>query len=211
MLQISTPVFGTTDAQKKEERRYMLKCPQHVAGCTGLFDYTHLMAFPSKPDWFGPWYCDECGWAVTAAGYSHGQMLVTALPERKINTLVLLVLNGASLRDEPIFLVTQGMVFEKNGKIDYSNQEYFYEQHTCPTNFLRADMLVGDDTDPHGIFRYLETVAMPDDWRERDAREIGDYEKLFATLRSAHAMHGQPAKLIMADLIRQQEEKPKLG
>lgn len=212
MIHLTNPVFGTSDGAKQEERRYKLKCPHHVSGCTGLFDYTHLMMPGSLSDRFGPWYCDECGWATTATNLQYGNLQVTALPERRVRTLVLLMFVGATSRNEPLFLVTQGMSFEKNGKagLDEARDKYYYEEHTCPSNFVHAEVLAGDDADPHGIFQHLETVVMPDDWRERDTQEIGDYEKLFATLRRSKAMYGQPVKLIMADLIRHQQEQRKI-
>ena len=39
--------------------------------------------------------------------------------------------------------------------------EYYYEEHTCPTNFIRVPMIAVDgDTDPHGIFRFVRSVWM---------------------------------------------------
>ncbi len=42
-----------------------------------------------------------------------------------------------------------------------AREKYFYEQHTCPTNFIRIPLIaVNGDTDPHGIFEFVESVWM---------------------------------------------------
>ena len=37
------------------------------------------------------------------------------------------------------------------------HQRYFYNEHTCPTNWTNEieEMAVGDDKDPHGIFKFV--------------------------------------------------------
>ena len=37
------------------------------------------------------------------------------------------------------------------------HERYFYEEHTCPTNWFSEveQISVGDDTDPHGLFEFV--------------------------------------------------------
>ena len=42
------------------------------------------------------------------------------------------------------------------------HHEYYYNEHTCPTNYMRNVVAVIDlkhqDQDPHGIFEYIATL-----------------------------------------------------
>ncbi len=37
------------------------------------------------------------------------------------------------------------------------SQRYYYEEHTCPSNFLGVEKVMDDsgDEDPHGIFAFV--------------------------------------------------------
>jgi len=39
-----------------------------------------------------------------------------------------------------------------------SNLEYYYEEHTCPINYLHhaLEVRLGDDADPHGLARFVD-------------------------------------------------------
>jgi hypothetical protein len=59
--------------------------------------------------------------------------------------------------------VIEGMYF--NGEFDIDNKRYFYEEHTCPTNYLGVEMVVDlndGDTDPHGIFEFVGAIPYVD-------------------------------------------------
>ncbi len=78
-------------------------------------------------------------------------------------TLDLLVIDmavgdGDSL---PLYFVVEGVaVFDDTEKMN-SHHEYFYEEHTCPTNFIRIPLIsVDGDHDPHGVFRFVRSVWM---------------------------------------------------
>lgn len=106
----------------------------------------HLMDADTETEW----YCDECG-EKFGLKFKDGRMWTRKVPgEKKIKTLVL-------LRNANVGLVVEGMAFE-NGP---GNDDYFYNEHTCPTNYLKKVKVVIDlkhgDTDPHGIFVYVAT------------------------------------------------------
>ena len=45
------------------------------------------------------------------------------------------------------------------------NEEYFYNEHTCPTNYMTEVVkVISEDgnEDPHGIFAYVKTEP----WRD---------------------------------------------
>ncbi len=95
------------------------------------------------------WYCDACGEKI-ALTFKDGRMFTGKVPgERKSKTLVL-------LRNGDIGLVVEGMSFEDNPS---GGDAYFYNEHTCPTNYLKHVKVIIDlkrgDTDPHGIFQFV--------------------------------------------------------
>ena len=74
-------------------------------------------------------------------------------------TLNLLAIDAKS---GPIYFVFEGLgtwpVTHEELQI---NQRFFYEEYTCPTNFTRAALIVHDgDSDPHGVFRFVESIWM---------------------------------------------------
>lgn len=77
-------------------------------------------------------------------------------------TLVCLKIDGA---DGPIFFVVEGL--SHWGPLDemLSSERYFYEEHTCPTNFIRIPLIVENgDMDPHGVFEFVDAVWMTDEY-----------------------------------------------
>lgn len=50
-----------------------------------------------------------------------------------------------------------------------SNTRYFYEEHTCPTNYIRIPMICfNKDVDPHGLFKFEEAVWMVEGKHDED-------------------------------------------
>lgn len=88
-------------------------------------------------------------------------------PEGKAKALVLLRLlpvKGTVLK-ELIHIVVE--------KKNYSHEEdlkkfsdiaaYWYNDHTCPANYLGVvSVIEGGDDDPHGIFQFVEAIWMPE-------------------------------------------------
>ena len=120
----------------------------------------------------GPWYCDNCGKAWSMKFYENGDIEIIQREEMKQKTLV-------ALRHNNIFLLVEGMVFNN----DYSSDEYYYNEHTCPTNYLRRVEVIIDgdnnDPDPHGLFEYMKAIPYPENYDICNA-SIEDLEKLFS-------------------------------
>jgi hypothetical protein len=64
------------------------------------------------------------------------------------------------LKRGPLLLVVKG----ENYSDFEPNHEYHYNEHTCPTNYLRRTVMLIDletlDTDPHGAFTYITNAPM---------------------------------------------------
>lgn len=119
-----------------------LKCGE------GEFSVEHL--FRENFAKAGPWYCDLCG-----EGHDFelrgGDLDVSLAGKTKRKTTVLLRLPPQA---EPIYFLVHGMAFSSSKKEDlYSNARYFYEEHTCATNWLKdvQCVLAHGSADPHGL------------------------------------------------------------
>lgn len=109
------------------------------------------------------WYCDDCGvrYEINRIG---DQFRLQPLKERKLKTLVTLESEG------PVRLLVEGMEFTNaDGSRDLDSEHhssYFYDEHTCPTNFMGNVVRIIDpidgDTDPHGIFAFVSVEP----WRD---------------------------------------------
>ena len=157
----------------------LFACPE----CGSLeHSYGHL----ADGSTFGPWYCDECGCSVR--GRVTGESVDIELhTERKINTLVLLRLREPLATGEQVHVVVKGMTFCAPGETpDFEHDVYFYEEHTCPWNWLRLPIKEDDDTDPHGLFVHQETVLMPQGYGDfsNHLDGIEQWRELFESLRA---------------------------
>lgn len=153
----------------------MINCPE----CgSPEFSFDHL----GVGSLFGPWYCDECGCGIRGEVISGGAE-ITIHSDRKAKTLVLLRLDKEV--SPPVHIVVEGMIFyPANGKpeINKESKAFFYNEHTCPWNYLGVRIKEGDDTDPHGIFAFQEAVLMPDSY-DGDLHGIEEWKELFPSLR----------------------------
>lgn len=112
---------------------------------------------------WGPWYCGECGGRFMGTVGIDGQSAAIEKIEGggKIETLVLLRVT------DPCFVVVRGMRFADHE----DNSEYFYNEHTCPTNWApKIEAFIQDgDTDPHGVAGFVRVIDMPSGHDEDDA------------------------------------------
>ncbi|HVZ88069.1 MAG TPA: hypothetical protein VHG72_13945 [Polyangia bacterium] len=112
------------------------------------------------------WFCDRCGWEYAGTVYADGSATVEKTGKRKIETRVLLKLEP--LKGD-VFIEVEGMTFlgvgeTIEGKDLIEDSRYYYEEHTCPTNYLRVvqELWEGDyGHDPHGMFRVVDVVPAP--------------------------------------------------
>lgn len=58
---------------------------------------------------------------------------------------------------ESIYLILKGT----KGK----NTEYLYNEHQCPSNYLRdvTEVYINDDPDPHGLFKFVASIDKLED------------------------------------------------
>lgn len=124
---------------------------------------SHLFQEAERWKTFGTWYCDKCGGSYKGC-LKNGQVYVEKLTQTYKRTCVFLK------KDNMILIVKGG----QHSNLE-NNDRYFYEEHTCPTNYLKSVEVIVDtnreNTDPHGIFEYLGTIPYQD-FNEKPYEEI---------------------------------------
>lgn len=119
---------------------------------------------------FGPWYCDEddCGRSWTGVRTSDGAELTFVETNKRTVFIELRYCDDPKLK-----IVVSGMEFLNSitlpgavggGTTDPivypDHHEYYYNEHTCPTNYLGVEEVrYGDDYDPHGVFEFVRVLT----------------------------------------------------
>jgi len=82
-----------------------------------------------------------------------------------IDTLDLLQMNTEITGENKVYIMVKGVCrCDEKGNLDTSGQAYFFEDHTCPWNYLRFPIRVNGDNDCHGIFQWVASIPLPDDY-----------------------------------------------
>ena len=131
------------------------------------------------------WYCDACGQRYRLVFHASGSVDISIAKGRKITTVDLLVLKPQT---QPVYFIVHGMRFvdemtvadklrdatlqltgdAPTGQVsdvtaaeEHDRKQFYYEEHSCPTNWLKPEKVYFDgDNDPHGL---IEFVAWADD------------------------------------------------
>lgn len=160
-------------------RHDFIICPwcEEQSGCR----VDHLYDGSSFAHGFGPWYCAECRKGFTGKVNSPGDVDINKYISRETRTrsMALLKLDG---KEGPVFFVMDHDRYNPTGiETDQENQEhqkFFFESHSCPTNWLRECVAVIDqgDADPHGFLEFVRAVDVPTDF---DSDDDDNWHKLF--------------------------------
>lgn len=75
--------------------------------------------------------------------------------------------------DGPLFFIAKSIRLSISNDTEeetQSHEVYFFEEHSCPTNWLRDIVAVIEDgdCDPHGIFDVIRSIHIPDDFSTDD-------------------------------------------
>lgn len=120
---------------------------------------------------WGPWYCDNCGVGFTGTVLNGNGLndIEIYTKSRQIPIYVLLKHEPGEACCSPIYIVldttltiSEGETFEQAAE----GLDYLYEEHTCPTNWMRGDVVkirYMGDSDPHGVFEFVAAVPKTED------------------------------------------------
>jgi hypothetical protein len=89
-------------------------------------------------------------------------------------------------KDGPVFFVMDHGRYHPFGTPDTDeknqhHQRYFFEEHSCPTNWLKECVMVikDGDCDPHGFLSFVRAVDVPEDF------DTGEDDKVAALFPEA--------------------------
>ena len=119
------------------------------------------------------WVCDECRAEMSLVFSDGGQSVEQTPTGRRCERTVALL----AMRNNPRFmLIRKGLAWDG----DLSSKQFFYEEHTCPSNLLKSEEIIADgEVDPHGIFELVEEVIITGP-NARDEDEVIESFKAFA-------------------------------
>lgn len=161
------------------EIEHFILCP-HCGNSKHAVD--HLFS-DDKEKTFGRWFCNECGGGFT--GKVKGMDVFVEKDKNRKDKCIVFMRNGN------ILLVIEGMYFD--GEFDIDHQKYYYEEHTCPTNYLLDVLYVinleDGDLDPHGIFKFVSAIALKDiELNDEEIIKIIPKEALSKSIFDSHSL-----------------------
>lgn len=155
------------------------------------FNYEHLCG-PQTVQRSYIWSCGQC---ITKVNFSMGvddKVTIDSFVVPKYPKALILLRLTPSEDDnlkKPLFLILEKSNYSHSENIDEfsKSQEYFYNDHTCPSNYLGdAIVLYDGDDDRHGIFSFVEAIWMSEDYDYCEFHNSGgDYSELFASLKNS--------------------------
>lgn len=128
----------------------------------GEAQISHL--FASRPAPYR-WTCQRCRAAYEFTLNAPDDIDVR-VPDDQLNDEPTVVVLALDPQPKPVYLAVSGRTYG----FDTENDRYFYEEHTCPTNWIGdvAMILSDGDHDPHGLFRHVATRVVPRDFEFED-------------------------------------------
>jgi hypothetical protein len=79
-------------------------------------------------------------------------------------------------KDGPIYFIMDHPRYHPEGSEDSDDdnqfhQRFFFNEHSCPTNWLDecVAVIINNDTDPHGFLKFIRAVDVPEDFDEDQA------------------------------------------
>ncbi len=103
------------------------------------------------------WSCKSCGGGYRLQFTVDGTVTVAPTADRTIKTMDVLVLEPQL---SPVYFIVEGMRFEPaDDRDEHDSKEFYYEEHSCPTNWLKPEMVYFEgDSDPHGLLKFVTHV-----------------------------------------------------
>ena len=136
----------------------------------------------------GPWYCGLCKMPYRVLVNAPGDVVLSKDEDNKkrhTRSMALLKFEG---KDGPVFFVMDhdryrgGTGQDETDEANQDHQRYFFEEQSCPTNWLRECVAVIEDgdCDPHGFLDFVRAVDVPQDFDEdNDANWVALFPEAF--------------------------------
>lgn len=161
--------------------------------CPSCDDHTfcidHLKSTDSTETIHG-WMCRACVSSVKFKMNEAGDIEILDVVRPPPGKERLLVLLSADFQDpnaeKRVYLVVSKPNYSRG--VDLAtitkSERFYFDEHTCPTNYLGATIIEGDNDDPHGIFKFEEVIFQPEGFDTDDFHNSGgSYKSLFKSMK----------------------------
>ena len=185
-----------SDGKSTTYRQEFLVCPWcgEESGCR----VDHLYDMKAFSGAFGPWHCEHCKRGIEGRVRSPGDVKVwrSKLQRSFSRSMALLKFDG---KDGPVFFVMDHDRYHgedsetQTDEDNQAHQKYFFEEHSCPTNWLRdcVAVIAAGDCDPHGFLTFVRAVDVPNDF---DAEDDSNWSVLFPEAFGAPVIDGDTSE-----------------
>lgn len=143
---------------------------RHFFTCTNCDDQTkhrvdHILKVAmshGRVQSFGPWACRSCQMQYSGVITPYGQMDVTQMeaPAVPMDKCYVLLRHQPEAGIEPLVVILNTHL-SRDLRQNPDHLSYFYDEHTCPKNWLREVEVLswGEDPDPHGLFEFVAVLT----------------------------------------------------
>jgi len=144
--------------------------------------------------------------------WSHEKQELTLPPRTTNNAIPILILVSLETFDRQarkrLYLVVKSDRYGDpdaviNHQEEWEHRRYFYEEHTCPTNFVRVkQFLIDGDDDPHGIFEFHDFADMKDVvWADKPGGDV-DTKATWPHVFQGQIINGDVHEVVAATQIK---------
>jgi hypothetical protein len=152
-----TVVCPTCGKDSKNDIDYQLEnLAKKAAGFAQLPDNVIKMKFDIG-------HCEYCGVGMRGEYLLSGEVMIEPKPNDKTHRLTTLVKIPPQTETVYFVIETQAWTRKEGEPVDL-DQDYYINEHSCPTNWfgdIRA-VVIGADGDPHGLIRHVRSITEAD-------------------------------------------------
>jgi len=98
--------------------------------------------------------CRNCDASYSFYAHSHTDIDYTQIPTKEFRGLMLV-----KRPEQELYMVVEQAFYVRDDKVQ-SDNEYWINQHTCPTNWFKVLMVAeSGNPDPHGVFVWVRSLT----------------------------------------------------
>lgn len=154
----------TKPAVLVQKIKTVFKCPHCGKDTSSAIDHIDLNV-PDRE--IAGWHCGVCG-MENILSIVNNTLMITPSLKKEIKLISLVRSFEPLISGDYIYMfVKTSARTDKKGVLEpleqiNANKEFWLNEHTCPSNWLRLTVAHNDDLDPHGLFQHVRTIVAPD-------------------------------------------------
>lgn len=142
-----------------QEKKFAKLITRNYLSCPKCGQRGYCVDHRVKPGESTTWTedCDACDQKFQYTLSADGLLTYEERPQDRIGMLCLLEYHNNKV---PLRLVVKSKAYKHNGDYDF-DKSYYFEEHTCPTNFFDVVVICdAGDLDPHGVFQLVRSIRI---------------------------------------------------